>query len=89
MWPFKKKQTEHTLKPLKTERLGIKSRLNAKPKKYIGKAALVYNGKPMREFPVEAKGYSRDEVAKKLQDGFEVKLISLHQVKAKRESKHK
>lgn len=78
---FKPKQP--VLKPLKVERPGIKSRLKAKPKHYVGRIALVYKGKPLREFTVHESGYSRDAVAGSIDTNLSFKLLSVVQDKSK------
>lgn len=81
---FKKKEG---LPVQRVERPGIKLRLKNPKKKYTGTVAIVFKGKPMRQFTITHEGYSRDKVAKEIQEQLSIKLISCVQDKPKRKSK--
>lgn len=83
---LQRKFTKSTgLKPLSVERPGIKMRLmKKKPKRYVGTVALVYKGKPIRQFTVHEEGFSRDKVASDLSEMLTVKLMSVKQDKPKK-----
>lgn len=79
---FKKKEPQ--LKPQRVERIGIRHRLKPPKKQYRATVAIVFNGKPLRQFEVTDKGYSRDAVAAKIEEQLTIKLMSVHQVKTKK-----
>jgi hypothetical protein len=84
------KKTLEELKPLKVQPVSFASRLGvAKKKKYLGKFALMYNGKPIREFQATDEAYSRDQAAKRLNDGMSVKLLSVVQEKPRKDDQKK
>ncbi|GEM_PF-2374515 len=49
-----------------------------KPKQYIAKCAMVYNGKIIREFDVTEFGYSRDKVSEKIETNFKIRVSAIH-----------
>lgn len=49
-----------------------------RPKTYIATCDMVYNGKAIRQFDVTELGYSRDVVAKKIEDNFEIKVVKIN-----------
>lgn len=81
---FKKKEG---LEVQRVERPGIKLRLKNPKKQYIGVVAIVWKGKPLRQFDITHEGYSRDVVAKEIQEQLTFKVISCVQNKPKRKSK--
>lgn len=48
-----------------------------KPKTYLATCDMVYNGKAIRQFDVTEKGYSRDVVAKAIEDNFSIKVVKI------------
>lgn len=60
--------------------IGKKKRVLGKPrpKTYVATCDLVYNGTAIRQFDVREVGYSRDAVAKKIESGFEIKVVKIN-----------
>lgn len=53
----------------------------AKKKHYKLECALMFDGKPIRNFPVEHAGWSAKQVAEAVEKGFSVKVAKCNQVK--------
>lgn len=72
---FKKK---NEIQPMRTERVGLSQRLKKPRKKnYIANVAITYEGKPIRQFKTNVKGWSRDNAAHKINEDLGLKLISV------------
>jgi len=86
-WNWFQKAKTAELKPVKTAPIGLKHRLGkSKGHDYIAEMAIVFEGKPIRQFQANVKASSRDNAAHKMNKGMSVKLLSVHQVKATRKS---
>lgn len=80
-WKFwKKKHPTDEVKPLRTEKVSYKHR-RAKQNKYDVEMIVTHKGAPLRKFTATMSGYSRDQVAKKAQEEFGIKLASVVQIK--------
>ena len=69
------------LKPQRVEKVGLKMRLKNRKHSYEASVAIVYKGKPLRQFNVTETGYSRDKVAEALKNELTLQLISVNQIK--------
>jgi hypothetical protein len=88
MFGWFKRKKKNALPVQRVERPGIGLRLRNPKKEYTGVVAIVFKGKPLRQFTITQQGYSRDVVAKEINDQLTIKLVSVTQVKPKRETKN-
>lgn len=78
------KRSHDELKPVKVKPLSQRFRLNRLQQKkswYESEVVVMFENKPLGTIKTKLDGYSRDQVAKRIQDGLSFKVITAHQLK--------
>lgn len=80
----KKAEPEETLKPLQTERVGLKTRLLKNRKKtYEVDVAIMIDDQPHRMLKIIQEAYSRDQAAARVQNHLKFKVYAARPYKKK------